>query len=443
MALAACAHRAEAPPPGPARSWVQAAADGSYSVRAIAPPGACPTVRWSGGQLDMAVRVAPATVPPRVGVADAKPSVFDQATCEATLPAALRDGRELRVGDARLRAPMAEIRHIVLLADTGCRMKAADQAFQDCNDPAHWPLAALSASAAAQAPQLVIHVGDIHYRESPCPPASGGCAGSPWGYGQDVWDADFFAPVAPLLAAAPWVFVRGNHESCSRAGVGWFRHVDARPWSPKSSCQSPADDATGDFTEPYAVALSADTQLIVFDSAAVARKPYAAGSAAAQRLAAMLARADELAQAKPHSLFLNHHPVLGFAGSDDGQPGPGNAALQALMAQRHPDRLYADGVDAVFNGHYHLFEALDFASGHPATWVTGNGSSASEGRVDPAAALRAQPAPGAVVQGFATQPGFGYTTLDREAEGWRLTEWNVAGQAVQRCRLQGARLACD
>ncbi len=52
------------------------------------------------------------------------------------------------------------------------------------------------------------------------------CAGSPWGYGWDAWNADFFTPAAPLLAAAPWAAVRGNHESCARAGQGWWRFLD-------------------------------------------------------------------------------------------------------------------------------------------------------------------------------------------------------------------------
>ena len=52
-------------------------------------------------------------------------------------------------------------------------------------------------------PDLVIHVGDYHYRENACPKDIAGCRDSPWGYGWDAWDADFFVPARPLLAAAP------------------------------------------------------------------------------------------------------------------------------------------------------------------------------------------------------------------------------------------------
>ena len=80
-----------------------------------------------------------------------------------------------------------------------------------------------------------------------------GCAGSPWGYGWDAWDADLFTPARPLLAAAPWIVVRGNHESCNRAGQGWWRFLDPRPLVPGRDCNDPANDGIGDFSDPYAI----------------------------------------------------------------------------------------------------------------------------------------------------------------------------------------------
>ena len=59
-----------------------------------------------------------------------------------------------------------------------------------------------------------------------------------------------------------------------------------------------------------------------------------------------------------------------------------------------------------------------------------------------AAALRAQPAPGAVVQSFATHPGFGCASLDRRPTGWSLTAWSLDGQALKRCDIEGQRLHC-
>jgi hypothetical protein len=445
IALAACAPlpRGEAPlASAPQALWVQADAGGAWSIRALTPESKCPVLQSAQGELQMQSRAAPGIVAPRSDAAQAevKPAAFPSRSCEVAWPAGTA---EVWLGAQRLMRPKAEPRHIVLIGDTGCRLKSSDQAFQDCRDAAAWPYARIARSAADEGPDLVIHVGDIHYRESPCPASRTGCAASPWGYGQDTWVADLFEPAAPLLAAAPWVFVRGNHESCSRAGAGWFRYLDAHPWSAQAACERPQDDDASDFTEPYAVSLSADTQLIVFDSSHASGKAYPAGHPVALRYAAQLRRVAELARNKPHSFFLNHHPVLAFGGSPSGEPKPGNAGLLSVMAGVQPGRLYALGVDAVLNGHVHLYQALSFAGDQPATLVTGNGGSMMEGHVDPARALRQQPAPGAVVQHYDTQPSYGYATLDREADGWRLTEHAVDGRALSRCRLRGQQLACE
>ncbi len=135
--------------------------------------------------------------------------------------------------------------------------------------------------------------------------------------------------------------------------------------------------------------------------------------------------------------------MLGFGPSASGAPKPGTAGLLSALAATQPQRLYPAGVDLVLNGHVHLFEALGFASAHPATLVLGNSGSAMEGHVDATEARSAQPAPGAVLQTFATQPGFGFATLDLVGAAWQLTAWDVAGQALQHCQLVAAQLSCS
>ena len=94
---------------------------------------------------------------------------------------------------------VAEPQRILVLGDTGCRIKGA--ALQACNDPAAWPFPPLAAAAAKLKPDLIVHVGDYLYRESACPAGNAGCAGSPWGDNWTTWQADFYTPAAPLLAA--------------------------------------------------------------------------------------------------------------------------------------------------------------------------------------------------------------------------------------------------
>ena len=151
---------------------------------------------------------------------------FPVTVCEAPLPAGARSAA---VAGQALSPPVPSPRRILVIGDTGCRMEAPTD-FQACNDPTAWPFAKVAARAAAWRPDLVIHVGDYHYRESACPEGNAGCAGNPVGNTWASWRADFFAPAAPLLRAAPWILIRGNHEVCSRAGEGWFtvHDVDGR-----------------------------------------------------------------------------------------------------------------------------------------------------------------------------------------------------------------------
>ena len=72
----------------------------------------------------------------------------------------------------------------------------------------------------------------ISIAKAPVPPAIAGCAGSPWGDNWTTWQADFYTPAAPLLAAAPIVLVRGNHEDCERAGPGWLQAAGALGFDP-------------------------------------------------------------------------------------------------------------------------------------------------------------------------------------------------------------------
>jgi hypothetical protein len=225
--------------------WTELGPDGGSSVRAIT-DGACPAVSFDGVAIQMNVRSDPAQ---KFG--NVKPAQFPVRGCEVAVPAgavvALLDGKPLPVA-------RPNPRRIVIFGDTGCRLLAGNPT-QACNDPNAWPFPKVAALAAAAHPDLVIHVGDYEYRESPCPAGDAGCAGSPSGYGWDPWFADFFQPAAPLFAAAPWVMLRGNHEDCSRAGEGWFRFLDRAPV--ESSCR----DLTGDF-----IVRLGDFGLVVVDS---------------------------------------------------------------------------------------------------------------------------------------------------------------------------------
>jgi len=174
------------------QSWVQAVATGGYEVRVITSDASCPLLKSDKGEVVMAVR-APAN------------GAFPM-TCSAPIAAG---AGQLSIAGSALPLPATAPNRILVLGDTGCRIKG--NALQACNDQAAWPFPSLAAAAAELKPDLVVHVGDYLYREEPCPAGNAGCAGSPSGDNWPSWQADFFAPAAPLLAAAPWVILRGNH----------------------------------------------------------------------------------------------------------------------------------------------------------------------------------------------------------------------------------------
>jgi hypothetical protein len=423
-------------------------AQGQFVVRAITRSTRCPAVVWDAKTTQtMDIRAQAATVPVRSDAAqsDAKPSVFPVLTCEL----AWKSGaRAATVAGRNVAAPRAELRKIVLVADTGCRMKGSEKAFQDCNDKQQWPWAEVAASAARLKPDLVVHLGDIHYRESPCPGGNNGCADAVWGYGWDAWQADFFHPADPLLAAAPWLFVRGNHESCARAGQGWFRFIDSQAWAEKRSCNQVQNDAEGDFSEPYSVAITPIAQFVVFDSSKTAGKPYDLADAAFQKYAQQLRTVSQLADKGGETFFLSHHPLLAAVTDKlarQFKPG-GNMGLQSVFESQFPERLFPNGVSVAMHGHVHLFEAISFASQHPVSLVLGNSGSMNEGMAPETLAPGDWIYKGAVADDYASRSDFGFASLDRvdgkSGEQWLLTEYTPAGVPLIECSIFKSKSRC-
>ncbi len=403
------------------------------SARALVRASDCPALVVDGRELTMRVRAPAEAVPARpVAQGLTKPARFELTVCEAALPVGARNAH---IGKLVLPVNVSSPQRIVVIGDTGCRMKQSENAFQSCKDDDAWPFARVVRAAAAQKPDLVIHVGDYHYRESPCPQGEKACAGSPWGFGQDTWTADFFNPATPLLRAAPWVFVRGNHESCSRAGQGWFRFLDAAPLTDARSCNDPALDGQAAHTDPYAVTLDAQTRLIVFDSS-----EQKGAEAEFQR---EFAQVEKLAKGASHAVFLSHHPVLALGLPTKGKPiRPESKEMIASLQAARGGALFAAPVDLALHGHVHLFEALGFTAGGTPTFVLGNSGSMTEGWLPEKLPEEARDIGGVKIDAFHTRQGFGFAMLEREDGGWRLTEFDMDGRPVMFCAVAAPGLRC-
>ena len=402
------------PPAAEARifaQWVELGPEGSSTVRAIT-DDLCPQVIFDGIPAPMNVRTEPG-----YKIENVKPAVFSVRSCELQVPpgavAATLDGRVLPL-------PRPNPQRILVFGDTGCRI-AGDE-LQDCDDPAAWPFPKIAAAAAKARPDLVIHVGDYHYREAPCPAERKGCAGSPWGYGFDAWNADFFKPAAPLLAAAPWIMVRGNHEDCTRAGEGWIRFLDVLPAS--ANCR----DLTGIF-----VARLGDFGIVVVDGA------HADDSKGrVDELAGLLRRQfAEVASKVPAEAWLVSHRPLNAMRSAFGRP---TNEVENVVQDQAFGSIMPPGVRMTVAGHIHFFQAVDFGGARPPQLVVGTGGD-NLAEVPPVSVIGAA-INGRKVINSVTYSGFAYMVWDRTGNLWSGKLFDADGKALDSCRLLDRSLIC-
>lgn len=429
-------------------AWVVLGVSGQAVARVVTADADCPDILIDGKSSPMSLRARAETIPQRPTAsspADSKPASFPLNTCEYPLPGNIA---RASVGKISLPLPKASPQRIVVVGDSGCRMKQADNAWQDCSDPNVWPFAQIARVAASFNPDLVVHVGDYHYRENPCQEGRAGCQGSPWGYGWDAWEADFFTPAAPLLAAAPWVVARGNHEECARAGQGWFRFLDPRPYDAGRSCNDPANDGDASYSEPYAVPLGPDTQIIVFDSAKAGKSlldPANAKDAPVfAKYRAQFLTVGRLA-ARPGilSMFADHHPLLGLTPKGDKSVFGGNRALLSVMRAVNGTAYYPPGVQVALHGHTHLFEAISFSSDHPATFLSGNGGDNVDNSLPDPLPTDSSPAEGVAIDRITQSNTFGFLVLDRQQAGWTFKAYRRDGSLMTTCPLQRGKANCD
>lgn len=442
--LSGCASLAPAPE---LSTFVVLGEDGAAVARAITAAASCPSIRFDEQRQFMTARAPAQVMPQRPGTsppANTKPSAFPVLTCEARIPAGTMHAE---VSGQRLALPRAQPGRIVVIGDTGCRLKDNGD-YQDCNRPEAYPFARIAALAAAWKPDLVVHVGDYHYRENSCPADRPGCAGSPWGYGWDAWNADFFAPGRPLLGAAPWVMVRGNHESCNRGGQGFWRFLDPRALLPGRDCNDAANDALGDFSDPYAVGLGNGAQLIVLDTSNTTYKGLAAQDPRMAKYADAYLKMDALSRKAPYNIVVEHHPILGFGATRDKagavQLFDGDKGLQDAFGAVNP-MLLPKGVKAVLSGHVHLWEQVSFSSDHPTQFISGFSGTAEDIVPLPATLPdNAVPAPGAAVANISSWvDGFGYMTMERTgAEQWNVKVWDTSGAVRNTCTITGSKSVC-
>ena len=382
-------------------AWVELGDGGKTIARIVVTNSSdCPPILINGLKRPMTVR-------------QPMPAGFRPA-CEFDIPPGTKSAM---VNSQPLILPAPDPDRVVAIGDTGCRIKG--KRAQNCNDLAVWPFPNLAASAETEKPELVIHVGDYLYRESPCPAGSEAmCGGTPAGDNWDAWNADFFTPAARLLARAPWVFTRGNHEDCDRSWRGWFYYLDPRPWD--GTCQ--------EYSQPYIVKLGA-FEAAIFDTSAIHEDDLDEKQVATF--------AAELGSLQPKNAWLvTHYPFWGFkTDSRGGAPVSLTASLQAAWEKADPG-----GYGLILSGHVHLFEYVSVDHGRPPQLVVGDGG--TEMSVPIQMSVKGSRIRGASVVEDQSRQQFGYTVLSRTGNVWKLELRNQHRDVLVSCMVPDSSASC-
>ena len=343
---------------------------------------------------------------------------------------------------------------IAVVGDTGCR-KNDNQ--QPCNNEDVWPFGNIAKEIARKRDAtLVVHVGDYRYRKDD-KPCDSSCAPPLWD-NWDSWEKDFFKPAEPLLAAAPWVMVRGNHEDCNLAdkgnGRGWFYLLD--PSSPALGSPTPACNADPErptYTTPYAldvVAAGQPLRLIVLDSADAPDEGATPCPSPEDPKNAVCVytfffhNIRELAQAAAGpSWLLSHRPLWAVkkAKKCDKPPEVINQTLQLASGNQLPSQ-----VELLVAGHYHVFESMSWpaAASRPPLVVAGmSGVNVSNGPRSGSKGTFAVEAAGAQAQvGFWSEHAYLMMRRDGPAKPWDPRLYSIDESGHESCRWSGSTFDC-
>ena len=419
----------------------------------------CPSLepkKGKGADLSMSPRVNP----------DKKN--FPVTVCEALYPAS----GAMKIKGEKIVLPKLpkSSERVTVFGDTGC--KPGDQNGCKEDSKKHWPLKRMADAAAGKpAPDLILHMGDYNYRGTPGHIQVNGdkvrvydagdntpnldCKLSGPYFGQnsvgsdspdnwDNWWKDFFEPSGELLEAAPWVFARGNHELCGRAGPGWFYFLDSSSnllegGAGQLACPSAESTDPLIFSPPYRVDLGG-LSVVVLDSANACDQGDLHQSHFDQQfmeIAKLVGQAPE-----SNAIWLQmHRPLWAVKKAEDNTPqderDPSgqyffiDKTLQTAYA-KHP---LPKQVQLVVSGHMHRFQAIGFPpSGdqqRPPQLVVGNGGVALAGNhpEDPFSFL----IDGMTGSGFGLSK-FGYMEIELAKSGaWKGRLLDRKGNTLAKC----------
>ena len=331
----------------PLYAWTQYGDAGNLSARAILPTStaaACPSITIDGITSGMSKRAD--------GSGDTSvPRNFSSIImCQYDVP---MTAKTITIGPMTLAGHVSDPQKIAVIGDTGCRVKGGTP--QNCNGkgPATpWNYAGIASAVSGENPDMILHVGDYHYRErcestSSCKNA--GVDPATVGLKWESWEADFFKPSGKMLSAAPLILTRGNHEDCSRAGTGWFYLLDPSNTYKQCETMSPSYKVTFDHFQVAVIDTSNSNKL----------KWSIPQLTSAYKTVFGWAKA---APSKP-TWITTHVPTMAATayGLSD----------KSLISASTKAAGFPAEVAMNLAGHVHLFEKLEFTDGNPPQMVFG------------------------------------------------------------------------
>lgn len=359
------------------------------------------------------------------------PNHFAVIVCEALISFDIQ--YQLNFADKSVLLPVAKSnpKHITVYGDTGCKSSVCDN-----GQPAQ-PFKDLADSGAKTKPDVVLHMGDYNYRgtggqitfATPKGPQAqwpydagddlsdaehcGQTPGAPY-YSQSdsrsnhpdlwqYWRDDLFQSAKNLMAAAPFIVARGNHELCSRAGPGYFYFLDPHSNLVKGQQQlnCPVPDVTKDAMAnsvqiPNYVVQFKKLDIAVLDSAnacdSFTDTPFTTVYTKAFSYLATQVKA------KKPTWLISHRPIWATQAYDgDKSTGCTNndkyGCINQMMQQainNQPTGALPPSINLVLTGHMHKFESVSFGAkaNRPANIIVGSsGVSLAGEQPNPAAKI--------------------------------------------------------
>ncbi|MEP3890484.1 MAG: metallophosphoesterase [Hellea sp.] len=357
-----------------------------FVVRHITQDRSCPALTVDGSIQNMMPRTT------------TRPDMFDVLVCESYLNT---DVTAINLNGKALPVPIAHPETVIVIGDTGCRSASqrcypSDKKVSKYEKP-YWfydkvAHEAANDPAAHKKPDLIVHVGDMHYREQwseDCSvfPFNGACWAS--------WEADFFIPSQALFEAAPLIMARGNHEACSRSWTGWFYFLDPAKldaklnWNDLDSSGCAKNMGPGisnaNYTPTYAIEFD-DLQILMPDTSMTTydRKNKFEPKEYTSRFNEMSALYNS--DPKKPTWIVTHQPFWALLYSERGG-GHVTATIpfggKTMFGSGGVIGNMSDGplkqgllgesptIDAIIAGHIHLSETIEFNDSRPHQLVAG------------------------------------------------------------------------